>query len=290
MKSLLFITSLLFIVALAACNSNNDTINDPPLGGGDPDPGYRVYVRTTGGDEPIFPSHTSDWIVTYKFKVQPLPHGNWNYQEQTIYTYGQIDFDRYGSEGPYTISDYQYNQLVPQVMIGNCLDSSDSNYNPYWSTYDNWVFQAQYYWMNSDDTSYSLCGELIHTSPGAELLTTISYSSSTGQITASISGSEGTSTIIIDKPFPNDTLFTSWADFFQQAQTKSSTSGPYGNAVLNVESHYVDQWSLCSTLPFNVSHVTIPGIPWQANNYTVGRDGNYTCSDTLANKLAILHF
>ncbi|MEO8665788.1 MAG: hypothetical protein ABI462_09850, partial [Ignavibacteria bacterium] len=257
-------------------------------GGGEQDPGYRVIIEPDQGEVQL-PSHTTDWQVEYKYRVPVKPTTGWSYTSQTVYSYGQIDFDRYGANGKYRLSDYKFNQIVPQVMIGRCLDD-DSVYNPSWSNYGDWVIQAQYYW-NKNGTSYSLCGNIIHVFPHEEITTNISYTSSSGAITVSISGPSGTSMITLDRPFPNgDTLFTDWSDFFGQAEQKSQTPGAYGNAVLNVETHYLVDETICSMLPFIINDVQIPGIQWHEGNYRVRRDGDYICTDTLANKLALLYY
>jgi hypothetical protein len=283
-----FLLIILIIFLNINCSDKYGPPSNPNLGG-DQDLQYRVGIYPSNG-QPMLPSHHNNWTLEYKYIIPPIPSGNWNYQNQTVYTYGQIDFDQYGSGGKYTISDYMYNQIVPQVMIGNCLDSNDSQYNPYWHLYQHWVIQAQYYWMNSGDTSFSLCGNIVQVDPGEELTTKISYSASTGKITASISGLSGASTIVIHKPFLNDTLFTDWSQFFSRAELQSNSTGAYGNTALNVETHYLNALTICSMLPFHVNLVAIPGIPWANGNYLIQRIGSYHCLDTMANMLAILHY
>ncbi|MEO8666222.1 MAG: hypothetical protein ABI462_12080 [Ignavibacteria bacterium] len=286
MKFMLITFAVLLIFISCSDKKNSNII----INSEENDPGYRVVVEPHQA-ETMLPPHTTDWQLVYKMRVPVLPTGSWNANNQTIYTYGQVDFDRYGAGGPDSISHYLYNQIVPQVMMGNCLDSNTSDYTPGWHIHSDWVIQAQYYWMGSDTVSHALCGNLVRVFPHEELTETISYNSSSGVITASLSGSGGTSSITIPRPFPNeDTLFTNWADFFARAENKSQTSGAYGQAVLNVETHYVVEETICSFLPFIVNHVSIPGIPWQEGNYRIRRDGQYTCPDTLANRLAILYY
>lgn len=283
----------LFAIVLLCSGCNHNTTQPPPSNPpSGTDPGYRVIIDpVTSAGEPVLPSPATDWTLQYTYIVPPEPGANWDYDTQTVYTYGQVDFDWYGSNGQSdSISYYAYNQIVPQVMIGNCLDSSDSQYNAYWGQYSDWVVQAQYYWMRYDNTSFSMCGNLVYVLPGDELITTIFYSASSGSITATISGPSGTSSLVIDRPFPNDTLFTSWREFFEEASQQSGTSGPYGDAALNVETHYLDEETICSMLPFTVNNVTIPGIPWVSGNYSISRSGSYTCNSPQANQLAILNF
>ena len=248
------------------------------------DPDYRVIIGNNSPDNRVLlPSSDVNWQLEYKFLVPPIPQNNWDPYNQTFYVWGDTDFDNYGTEGPHTISTYQFNQVAPQVMIGKCLSGSGHNYNPSWGVYTNWVIQAQYYWMNSDDTNYAICGELINVNPGDELTTKISYDSATGQITASISAPEGISSIVLTQPFPDQpTLFPSWADFFTKASAASHTDGVYAHPVLNVESHYVDVPTMCSVLPFRVSYVSIPGIPWMLSRFSVSQNGDYSCSNALA--------
>ncbi len=230
----------------------------------------------------MLPGATQNWQLEYKFIVPPIPQGDWE-PNQVFYVWGDVDFDDYGANGDYRISHYMYNQVAPQVMIGNCLSSNDPAYTPSWQIFDTWVMQAQYFWMKDDNTPYAICGELINVSPGEELTTKISYNSSSGQITASISGPGGTSSVVVSQPFPDQPgLFANWSDFFTQAQAASGTTGVWSQPVLNVESHYVDEVTLCSILPFQVDFVSIPGIPWKLSSYTISKSGTYSCSSALA--------
>ncbi|MEO8446200.1 MAG: hypothetical protein ABI528_01825 [bacterium] len=279
----------LFLIALCLISINCKETSTGPNLLGEVDPGYRVIVSTD--HDVMLPDHNTGWELIYKFSVPPVPQGNWDPTNQTVYAYGQVDFDMYGSSGRYSISGYQYNQIVPQVMIGNCLDSSDSNYNPYWSIYNSWVMQAQYFWMDSSKTVHSLCGNIVNVSPQEVITTRIAYSAIIGGFTVMIFGDNDTSTILIPQPFPNNTsLFADWKNFFTQAQQRSGTSGPYSNPVLNVETHYLKAETVCSMLPFRIKHVSIPGILWQEGSYFISRSGDYACEDPQRNKLAILEY
>lgn len=250
------------------------------------DQGYRVIIGSSAG-EVMLPAANQSWQLEYKFIVPPIPQGDWEPTGQVFYVWGDVDFDEYGSFGPYQISPYMFNQVAPQVMIGNCLSSNDPSYKPSWQVFDTWVMQAQYFWMKDNNTPYAICGEFINVDPGDELTTKISYDSSTGQITASISGPGGTSSVVASQPFPDQPgLFASWSDFFTQAQAASGTTGVWSQPVLNVESHYVNELTLCSVLPFQVNFVSIPGIPWMLSSYTVSQSGTYSCS----NALTVLRF
>ena len=260
------------ITAPLVCASNGTT---PAT-----DPGYRVIVYPPG-DEVSFPAPTGNWQVNYQYTVPPLPcSATWNYSKQTFYIWGDIDFDEYGAQGSFPISDYTYNQITPQLSIGNVLSGNTSAYAISGSTFSTWIIQAQYFWLRDDGTPFAQTGPIINVQPGDQISTTIAYDASTGSIDASISGPEGTSSITIPRPFPNETqpLFSSWKTFFQQALTKNPSLLGRPNA--NVESHFVDQQTLCSVLPFQLQTMSIPNVA--SSSIQVVPLGSYSCPTPLS--------
>jgi hypothetical protein len=87
---------------------------------------------------------THSWTLQYQFKVPPLPRSpKWNYKVGTVYQWGDADFDGYGSTGAYKLSDYRFNQIVAELILGNVLEASDANYKPSWSQRSTWAIIAQ---------------------------------------------------------------------------------------------------------------------------------------------------
>ena len=245
------------------------------------DPGYRVQVYSTVDNTAAgtsFPAPTKSWTVEYKFIVPPLPcSSTWNPDNQTFYIWGDLVFDEYGSSGSYPLSNYVFNQIVPQLMIGDTLNGSPTGFGGTGVVYDTWVIEAQYFWMNDANEYFVQAGNPVGVKPGDSVTTKIAYAESTGAIVASISASEGTSSITIPAPFPNESprLFSSWKTFFEAASAKSK--GLYAEPQLNVESHFVDQATLCSVLPWKITDSVIPGVPATAASYASDEIGSYSC-------------
>ncbi len=252
-------------------------------------PGYRVqiYVNSNSGNVNL-PSSSQSWQIEYKYLVPPLPSSStWDYTSQTIYQWGDVDFDSYGSGGTYPLSSYVYNQIVPQLFIGRVLSGNDAYYNATWSDLSSWAIQAQYYWQEGS-TPYAQTGSIVNVSPGDQITTLLSYNPGSGAISVSISdddisGPSGTSSITLYKPFPNDpSLFTSWTDFFNKGEALSGDSYIISHPVLNVETGYVDEQTLCPLLPFTVNQISIPGIPSMPSEFATQPVGGLTCSQQLS--------
>ena len=266
----------------ASATCSNPTAPRPPA-----DPGDRVVVyATTGGDQygTRFPSPSKSWTLKYTFVVPPVPcSSTWNPNNATFYIWGDVDFDVYGSNGAFPLSDYLYNQIVPQLMIGDTLNEDPKN--PYQGTgvvFTNWVVEAQYFWMNANGTYNVQAGRAIPVHPGDVTTTTIAYHPTTGSITASISTpTGGTSTITIPRPFPNvsPAPFTSWKDFFTKGAAKSG-GVLHGTPSMNVESHYVDQATICGALPWTIDGISIPNIASVPSNFGWDTRGSFTCAGT----------
>lgn len=244
-----------------------------------PDPGYRVVVdpEPTNGGRVGFPPADSSWSIRYVFVVPPLPCApTWNHRDQVFYVWGDVDWDTYGSRGSHPLSGYRFNQIVPQATIGHALDGNDDGYHPTWDRLDHWIVQAQYFWMKDDGTPYAQAGNVVPVSPGDEVTTRIAYDADAGAITARIGTANAVSSIVSERPFPNEpALFSSWRDFFLRAGAESSEI--LGRPVLNVETHHADQATICSVLPFRIRSMSLPGDSLSLGDLQVTRSGDLTC-------------
>jgi hypothetical protein len=119
-------------------------------------------------------------------------------------------------------------------------------------------------------------------SPGEEVTTRIAYDADAGTLTASIGTASAVSSIVSERPFPNESpaLFTSWRDFLERAAAASGDL--FGRPMLNVETHRVDQPTICSVLPFQVGSVGLPGGVVSGAQVDVRRVGDFTCGRPLA--------
>jgi hypothetical protein len=226
-----------------------------------------------------------DWTLKYRFVVPPLPVSpTWSYEIGTVYQWGDVDFDGYGSSGPYRLSDYRFNQIVPQLILGNVLDDNDATYTPTWSHLRTWNIQAQYYWLKgSTSKSYALTGRRLGVAPGDNITTSIKYDHTTGTIVAAIAddnvpGAGGISSISIARPFPNDpSLFSSWADFFAKAVAASRTSYVLSTPAVDVETDYLDQTTMCGLLLLRLREISVPGVGSSASSFAVQQLGGFNC-------------
>jgi hypothetical protein len=110
--------------------------------------------------------------------------------------------------------------------------------------------------------------------------TTIQYSAITGSITASITADNGTSSITITRPFPNEPgLFASWKEFFERAASRAGTNYVLSQPVLNLEpGGGADKQTLCTLLPFDIRGVTLPGVPTGSASYAFGLESGVPCT------------
>ncbi|CAK0897180.1 unnamed protein product, partial [Prorocentrum cordatum] len=126
---------------------------------------YRVIVRQPEDKREILPPASEDWEVKYVFRCPPIPSSaTFQKHTHTLYVWGDLDFDSYGASGSFPIHPYRMNQIVPQVMIGNCLARSSDGFLPQWQEFDSWAMQAQYYWQTGEGEatgSRALCGEVV---------------------------------------------------------------------------------------------------------------------------------
>jgi hypothetical protein len=278
---------LLMVLFVAAVAKTRDSHVNHSGAQGLANPAYRLqfYAREA---HPQLPA-TKDWNLEYQFVVPPLPSSpTWNYKVGTVYQWGDVDFDEYGTSGKYKLSDYRFNQITPQLILGSALDANDASYKPSWSQRSAWAIEAHYFWENGKaSTPYAQTGKVISVNPGDHLRTIIRFDAKAGTIVASIEdenipGSE-LSAITIVRPFPNDSsLFKSWTDFFQKATAASRS--PYVNATtqLDVETDYLDQQTMCGLLPFTVTKIVMPGVPSIPSAFSTAQLGGFTCKGPLA--------
>ncbi len=225
-----------------------------------------------------FPPADSSWSIRYVFVVPPRPCArSWNHRDQVFYVWGDLDWDTYGARGAHPLSNYRFNQIVPQATIGYALTGNDAGYHPTWDRLDQWIIQAQYFWMKDDGTPYAQAGPVVPVSPGDEVTTRIAYDAGSGTITASIGTADSVSTIVSDRPFPNESppLFSSWKDFFERAGTASPRL--LGRPLLNVETHHVDEAAICSVLPFEIHQVILADGAASPDRFETRAVGNFSC-------------
>jgi hypothetical protein len=88
------------------------------------------------------------WALTYQYTVPAhKPGKEWDPKAGVFFIWGDTDFDSYGPRNAtLRIHDYIFNQIVPQLVIGNTLAANDDKYNPGWYVFDEWKIQAQYFW------------------------------------------------------------------------------------------------------------------------------------------------
>lgn len=197
-----------------------------------------------------FPTN-KPWTLQYEYKVPHKPSGpDWVPSDEIYFIWGDTDFDSYGlaPRAEFPMSRYIYNQIVPQLVLGNALATGgpSSNYKPGWIVFNDWAVQAQYYWSSCSkadgrrcaeghSTSFASCGPAVNVSAGDTIETVISYEPSSGAITASIGakGAPQQSVVHVPRPFPNESppLWKSWREFFEAAQKLSQPS--VGEGVLN---------------------------------------------------------
>jgi hypothetical protein len=247
-------------------------------------PDYRLQIYPTA--HPQLPA-AQDWTLEYRFVVPPLPASpTWNYKTETVYQWGDVDFDAYGARGEHKLSDYVYNQIVPELEIGNVLDASDAGYRPYWHQVSGWQIEAQYYWRHGvTSTSYAQAGAIVKVNPGDEIITAIHYAAASGTIIASVADASiaptaGTSTITISRPFPNDpSLFTSWAGFFKKATAASHTPYVISTPAADVEPYNLDQQTMCGLLPFRLHKISIPGVAEESSAFSIHKPSDLSCKE-----------
>lgn len=238
-------------------------------------PAYRVGVASRAQRSRPDGLHVlplKDWVLEYAFLVPPLPSGEgWSPSRGVFYLWGDVDFDAYGSRAPEAsarISGYRFNQIVPQLVVGHVLSGNDEQFRPTWTYESTWKVQAQYFWQSEDGSLYAQTGPLVNAMPGELVRTRISYSQDSGSITATIQGPQGTSEVVVPKPFPNDpALFSSWANFFDRASSSLGENFIRANPVMNLETYFVDAPTLCQVLPWRVRWMSLPGLTTGSSSF-----------------------
>ena len=128
----------------------------------------------------------------------------------------------------------------------------------------------------------AMCGQACTVRPGTEVLTTITYRASSGDISVEIcettpataAGKLAKSSIVIPRPFPDASppAFDSWREFFERGAAASCTAGPLARPMLNVEyKGAVDVETLRSMCPFRVLEATVPTMSPQPTSLSAWR-------------------
>jgi len=240
-------------------------------------PASAVVVGTIPLEVAQFPSSNQSWQIEYQYRVPPLPSSpTWDPAEDTFYLWGDVDFDLYGSDGPFSLSDYRYNHLVPQLFVGRALSANDANFVPSWAQVDTWSIQAQYFWQKGT-TPYAQVGSIVGVNPGDEVTTSISFDATSGTLTVTVAAAAGVSSITLDRPFPNAPgLFANWTDFFQKAEQKSNGHFIYAHPVVAIRP-FADRQTMCSILPLQVDRIAIPNVPVSSAQFLVSNTGGLSC-------------
>jgi hypothetical protein len=229
------------------------------------------------------PPPSEPWTIEHMFMCPPLPPPDFDSYHETLYVWGDTDFDVYSPRGCFPLHDCLMNQIVPQVMIGRCLCANQpETYKPIWGECKTWVVQAQYYWQNAmgeGEGSHALCGRRVHVKPGEFLKTRIEYDPELGSLDISIGpwsrqangiwvdSETRRSRIVSQRPFPETSpaLFTSWREFFERAVAKSRLEYPSMGLLcrpkLNIEyKGSVRLETLAALCPFVVAVPKVNGI------------------------------
>jgi hypothetical protein len=139
------------------------------------------------------------WALQYEYKVPRKPSGpDWDASNEIYFIWGDTDFDSYGlaPRAEFPMSKYIYNQIVPQLVLGNALATGGpaSNFAPGWIVFNDWAVQAQYYWSSCSKAdgrrcarghsqSFAFCGPAVNVSADDTIETVISYDPESGAIT-----------------------------------------------------------------------------------------------------------
>jgi hypothetical protein len=238
-------------------------------------PASAVVVGARPLEVAQFPSSNQGWQIEYKYRVPPLPSSpTWDPGQHTFYVWGDVDFDWYGDEGPYKLSDYRFNHIVPLLFVGRGLSGNDANFSPSWTQVDTWSIQAQYYWQKGA-TPYAQTGSIVGVEPGAEITTSIGFDATNGKLTVSVAAAAGRSFITLDRPFPNEPgLFANWTDFFQKAEQKSQFI--HAHPVVAIQP-FADRQTMCSILPLQVDRIAIPSVATSWTEFLVSNTGGLSC-------------
>ena len=251
-----------------------------PLPADQNDRNYRVIVEPDR--YPTWLPLNQDWYLQFKYTVPAKPPG-FDHRMQTLYIWGDIDFDAYGSNLSGFVR-YAYNQIAPQLILGSAVSGNDANYTPRWAPIEDWLYQAHYYWQDDAGRGYALTGSALPIWRGDVLTTRIEYSQASGAITATITGRNGTSSIVIPRPFPNENppRFATWREFFNQAAASLGESWIRGRPAMNVETYFTHIPGVCSMLPWQVSEFDYTGFVPGVQGLFVAPTAGLTCAQDLA--------
>eukprot|EP01084_Bolivina_argentea_P263841 446726_1 len=132
-----------------------------------------------------------------EFNVPPLPTV-FNPQSMVYYIYYDLWFDPDGQG--------EYNQFVPQLMLGYCLCNSTNSgsYQPSWCHFKDWYIGAQYFFTtNNHQTPHAVTGDLIKVKEGDIIYTEFIYDSEHYRWTLNtgIKNTSLISTVIATQPY-----------------------------------------------------------------------------------------
>jgi len=242
-------------------------------------PASAVVVGAKPLEVAQLPSSSQTWQIEYKYRVPPLPSSpTWDPGQQSFFVWGDIDFDWYGVDGPYKLSDYRYNHVVPLLSVGRVMSGNDADFNPSWTQVNSWTIQAQYFWQRGN-IPYAQTGSVVGVNPGDEITTSIGFDPTSGKLTVSVAAPAGISAITLDRPFPNDpALFANWTDFFLRAEQRSGGQPVYAHPVVAIQP-FADRQTMCSILPLQVDRIAIPNIPASSAQFLVSNTGGLACGN-----------
>ena len=205
------------------------------------------------------------WMVVYGFVVPPLPRlpfgddddddldayasdddddddddadeSAWDHH--TVYVWGDLSFASTARDGHIPITHNQMNQIVPQVMCGRVLSSSDPrrNYECSWTTSKSWIAQAQHYWETAKGESRALCGPTFPVKPGERVESRIAYDPLSGVVRigiASLDNPAKRSVIDSTNPFMDIPYPGGWPSFLS-AMAQGNARGAAGRSCFNIE-------------------------------------------------------
>ena len=237
----------------------------------------RVILRPPRSEEHRLPPSSQSWELTFEFICPPHPAeagSPFDASTHTVYIWGDLSFNVYGPEGRCPLHGRRMNQIVPQLMTGRVLSSSEAGGAAHWSEEEAWALQAQYYWEGEAGESRALCGNVVdNIKRGDVIRSSVAYDPSSGVLTASIQCSGRASSIRSERPFPDGDppQFASWRHFFQAGEAGEAGRGAFGRPTMCVEyKGDCDLRTLCGLLPFDVRSVGLPGAtPRDARDWTV---------------------
>eukprot|EP01084_Bolivina_argentea_P059246 108148_1 len=180
-----------------------------------------------------------------EFNVPPLPE-KFSSSSTTYYIYFDLWFDPDGQG--------EYNQFVPQLMLGNCLckSTNSGNYNPSWCQFSDWHIGSQYFFTtNNHKTAHAATGDLISVKPGDIVYTEFIYDSTqfSWTLNTGIKNTNSISTVVAKQPYMGIIKDTqSWNEKAYQTTYMSTSWELYG---LQDQQSYPKYMNFTSTVKSN---------------------------------------